>query len=155
MTESNQMKELSVLLFELQQGKLLLPDIAIAEIIDYQASKEHGEQAWYLGQMQWRNTLLPVVFLEGMNSEQLIFENQARMKAIVVHSLAPDAQLKYWAFVTPQAPKLQKVDAESLVIDSDAEAGAIQKVSTELYGEPVLMIDIEQVEKLIRQQLTE
>lgn len=148
-------KELSVLLFDIENSKLILPDIAVAEIIDYQQSEtaDNDKAHWYLGNMQWRNTSLPVIYLEGLNNDEFAFKSQTRMKAIVVHSLIPDQQMKYWAFVTSQAPKLQNIDAESLVVDSTAELGAVQKMSTELYGEPVLMVDMEQVEKLIRQQL--
>lgn len=152
---NSKLKDLSVLLFDLEQNKLILPDIAVAEIIDYQRSDaaETNQSAWYLGEIQWRNIMLPVVFLEGMNNETLLFKDQSRMKATVIHSLTPDNQMKYWAFVTSQAPKLQKVDAESLVVDSDSELGAVQRMGTELYGESVLMVDLEKVEAAIRQQL--
>jgi chemosensory pili system protein ChpC len=148
-----QTENFAILLLNIEGTQLILPDIAVAEIIEFQAMEAGNEDApiWFLGEVEWRGLTIPVVSLEAMNHGSF-FSHNNRLKIVVINSMS-QSDFKYWAFVAQETPKLLRINSESLVNDSAAEFGEMQAVAAELYGEPVLIPDLEKIETAIGEEI--
>ena len=98
----------------LEKVNLLLPNVAIAEVINYQPLDliQDGPD-WLLGRLQWRDKVLPVVSMErlcGLSVPQA--ERGSRIS--VLNSVQDDASLPFYAMVTAGIPRLFSADADAL-----------------------------------------
>jgi chemosensory pili system protein ChpC len=147
--EKLQTENLGTLLFNIEGGQIMLPDIAVAEIIEFRevVSPEGEVPVWFLGHIEWRGLTIPVVSFEAMNHGSF-FTHSNRLKIIVINGLA-GSELRYWAFVTLETPKMQRINSDSIVADNTAELGEAQLMAAELMGEPVIIPDLVKIEKNI------
>ena len=98
----------------LEGVNLLVPNVAIAEVIDYQPlDLIHDGPDWLLGCLRWREQELPVVSVErlcGFNLPQ-----GARGSRIsVLNSVLPGTDLSFYAIVTVDIPRLFSADEDAL-----------------------------------------
>ena len=98
----------------LEGVNLLVPNVAIAEVIDYQPlDLIHDGPDWLLGCLRWREQELPVVSVErlcGFNLPQ-----GARGSRIsVLNSVLAGSELSFYAIVTADIPRLFSADEDAL-----------------------------------------
>jgi chemosensory pili system protein ChpC len=143
---------LPTLLFSIEGGQMLLPDIAIAEIIDYYAvNNEDADDKpdWWLGQLHWRGLEVPLISLESIN-HGAFFTQKTSLKIIVVNALHElKESIGYWAFVALDTPKLQRIQSDSLALAEDESFGEVSLMHVELFGQSVSIPDMEKIETLI------
>ena len=66
---SQDAESLTGLLMPLADRMLLVPNVAVAELIPYRAPQAvQGMPAWFLGQVQWRDLSLPLLSFEAASS---------------------------------------------------------------------------------------
>ncbi|MCK5880415.1 MAG: chemotaxis protein CheW [Sinobacterium sp.] len=154
--QTSDTKKLPTLLFNIEGSQVLLPDIAIAEIIEYQViSNVESDDIpdWWLGQLTWRGLQVPLISLESMN-HGAFFTKKPALKIIVVNALnALKDKGGYWAFVALDTPKLQRIQSDSLVASDDATVGDVTLMQAELEGEEVLILDMAKIESEIERLL--
>lgn len=141
------------LIFQLQGGLLILPDMAVAEIVDYQKVQQlqdhqEGDEAWFLGRLSWRDRDVALISFDALD-QQRSFEADDNAKIVVVNSVAERESFHYWAFVINAAPKMQSIDSEALVVIPDVPLGEVTVALAELLGETVIIPDLEKIEGLI------
>jgi chemosensory pili system protein ChpC len=93
---------------------LLVPNVAVAEVVNYQPLDliQDGPE-WLLGALRWRDQELPVVsmeFLCGFGLPQS--ERGARIS--ILNSVKPGGDLPFYAMVTADIPRLINADADAL-----------------------------------------
>lgn len=93
---------------------LLVPNVAIAEVINYQPLDliQDGPE-WLLGCLRWREQDLPVISMEslcGYNLPQA--ERGARIS--VLNSVQANSELQFYAMVTSDIPRLVQANADDL-----------------------------------------
>ncbi len=93
---------------------LLLPNVAIAEVVNYQPldTLPSGPD-WLLGALRWRDQQLPIISMErlcGFNLPQS--ERGARIS--VLNSVQADSDMPFYAIVTAGIPRLFSADEEAL-----------------------------------------
>jgi len=90
----------------LREMNLLLPNVAVAEIISYRVpNAREGMPEWFLGMVQWREQEIPVISLEalcGLN----VPSNPVFSRLMIINSVNADSPLKYFAIVTAGLPGL-------------------------------------------------
>ena len=119
---------LTALLLPLADRYLLLPNVAIAELIDYQ----HGEPSsdsppWHLRQITWRDHALPLISFEAACGSPLVIGERARI--VILNTLSGNPALKYIAMVVQGIPSSYKVDSQLSFVDvplSPLERAAVQ-----------------------------
>lgn len=150
--QTSQIENLGTLLFSIEGGQVMLPDIAVAEIIEFRnlEAPEGDAPVWYLGKIEWRGLNIPIISLEAMNHGSF-FTHSNRLKIIVINSLTKQ-EFGYWGFVTLETPKMQRINSDSIVADQSVELGEVQLMAAELMGEPVILPDLEAIEKNISDQ---
>jgi chemosensory pili system protein ChpC len=94
--------------------KLLVPNVAIAEVINYQPVDEMRDGPdWLLGVLRWREQELPVVSMErllGLDVPPAL--TGARIS--VFNSVKAESPLSFYAALTTGIPSLFSADADEL-----------------------------------------
>jgi len=150
MSEVAKKEIVNVLFAGIEGGKIAFPDALIAEIVDFVAVHSDSDDVptWYLGELVWRGITVPLVALEGMNTDAF-FRQSKQLKIIVMHGVYNREVLPYWAFVTSETPKMQRIPAEAMDT-AEAAVGSIEKMRIELYGDSVMLPDIINIEEKLK-----
>lgn len=98
----------------LEGTNLMLPNVAVAEVINYQPLEmvENGPH-WLLGVVRWRERELPVIALEGICGFGLPRQEKSP-RLSVLNSVRSDSDLPFYAIVTTGIPRLVIADEEAL-----------------------------------------
>ena len=138
---------LTCLLLPLADRYLLLPNVAIAELIGWQ----HGDPSsdsppWHLRQITWRDHQLPLISFEAACGGPLVIGERARI--VILNTLGGDPDFKFMAMVVQGIPRSYKVDSQLSFVDvplCPLERAAVQ------VGDHVAKIpDLLALEKLVR-----
>jgi chemosensory pili system protein ChpC len=137
----------------LEELSLLVPNVAIAEVINYQPLDmvQDGPE-WLLGRLHWRNLELPVVSMEpllGLNPPQ----SGRGSRIIVFNTVRPNSMLPFFAAVSAGIPRLFNADADSLgaSLRSDRNIPATVADCLELDSEEALIPDLEVLQALVEE----
>ena len=133
--------------------RLLVPNVAIAEVINYQSlDRVQDGPEWLLGVMRWRDQELPVVSMErllGFESDEV----SSGARITVFNSVLAGGNLPFFATLSAGIPRLVNADADmlgsSLLGGRDFEPLVADCV--QLGGEEVLIPDLEAIQQLIEQ----
>lgn len=141
---------LNTLLFPMQRGMLVLPDIAVAEIVDYKSvtADDDCDADWYLGQFNWRDIDVPLVCFDRINGDEVANEDSFA-KIVVINSVSERDLFPYWAFVINESPRMQNINEAALVQVEDADLGEMTAMRAEIQGEAVILPDLEKIEAAI------
>lgn len=145
---------INTLICSIEGRQVMLPDVAIAEIVDFQqTSSDDDAPTWYLGNLLWRGLQVPVISLEALDHDSF-FTQSSSLKIIVVNGVAQRDKLPYWGFVSQETPRMMRLNQESLVRDNEAELGQVEAMRAEVYGEAVLLPDLDRIEQAIQDGLS-
>lgn len=146
-------ENLTVLTVNIHGSQMVLPDAAIAEIIDFQPTHAETDDmpTWYLGTLPWRGLQIPLVSLEGMNHDAFFTQSRS-LKIIVMHGFTQVGQMPYWAFVAMETPRMQRIDRNRLQpADGDSDINAVTAMWATLDGETVMLPDLHVIEQQLLQ----
>ena len=98
----------------LEGVNLLLPNVAVAEVINYQPLEmiQSGPD-WLLGGLRWRDKQLPIISMErlcGFNLPQ----GGRGARISILNSVQADSEIPFYAMVTAGIPRLFSADEEAL-----------------------------------------
>ena len=103
-------ESLTGLLLPLADRTLLLPNVALAELIPYRAPQTvEGMPAWLLGQINWRELRLPLLSFEAASNGVASVGPGCRVA--VLNTLGGRPQVKFIALLLQSIPHSVKVDA--------------------------------------------
>ncbi|TLX53507.1 chemotaxis protein CheW [Stutzerimonas nosocomialis] len=101
---------LTGLLVPLTDRTLLLPNVAVAELIPYRAPQvSQGMPAWLLGQVAWRDLSLPLLSFEAASGGEPKVGQGARVA--ILNALGGRERVKFIALLVQGIPRSVKVDA--------------------------------------------
>ncbi|PTU74290.1 chemotaxis protein CheW [Pseudomonas mangrovi] len=111
-TTSNASSGLTALMLPLADRNLLLPNVALAELIPYRnVQATPGLPDWFLGQIGWRDLSLPLLSFElASGSRQASAGNMPRVA--VLNALGGRPKVKFIALLVQGIPRSFKVDGE-------------------------------------------
>lgn len=109
------------LLLPLENTNLLVPNVAIAEVLNYQPlDLVEGGPDWLLGRLRWRDQDLPVISIERLCGYSLP-RGERGSRISILNSVNAETNLPFFAMVTAGIPRLFNADADALA-DSIAAA---------------------------------
>lgn len=98
----------------LEGVNLLLPNVAIAEVINYQPlDMILSGPDWLLGSLRWREKQLPIISMERLCGFNLPQGGQ-RARISIINSVQADTDIPFYAMVTAGIPRLFSADEEAL-----------------------------------------
>jgi len=137
---------LTGLLVPLADRNLLLPNVAVAELITYRAPHPvDGLPAWYLGQVAWRDLRLPLLSFEAASGGQT--EVSAGARVIVLNALGGRANVKFLALLVQGIPRSLKVGAE--LKRADVPLAPLELDAVELGDEQAHIPDLVALEQML------
>lgn len=133
------------LLLPLTERTLLVPNVAVAELIDYQpGQRPEGVQPWNLGQITWRNQPVALLDFEAACAGPSRLGERAR---IVVLNALGDSGRRFIALLIQGIPRSCRLDAQLSYVDVPLAALELAAVQV---GEVVARVpDLEGLEALL------
>ena len=108
--------QLTGLLLPLADRHLVLPNVAIAEPIDFQRGEPASDAPpWYLRQVTWRDRQLPLISFEAACGEASVTGERSRI--VVLNALGGRPSLKFIAMVIQGIPRSYKLDSQLSYVD--------------------------------------
>lgn len=109
-------KEIRTILAPLTNGHVLLPNSAVAEIMNF-ASPEPFKQApaWLLGELAWHGWQVPVICFDQLVGNRDRPTITPKTRILIIKTLGESTQLNYIGLLTHGLPRLKKVTAKTLV----------------------------------------
>ena len=107
---------LTGLLLPLADRHLILPNVAVAELIDYQPGTLDLETPpWYLGRVAWRNRQIPLLSFESACGNKIVIGERARI--VILNALGGRPELKFIALLVQGIPRSYKLDSQLSYVD--------------------------------------
>jgi len=137
---------LTGLMVPLSDRTLLVPNVAVAELLPYRAPQATpGMPAWMLGQIAWRDLRLPLLSFEAASGGESQITSNTRVA--VINALGGRPEVKFLALLVQGIPR-------SIKLESNLARANVQLAPLELdavsIGEAVLKIpDLIGLEQLL------
>ncbi|EKT4521496.1 chemotaxis protein CheW [Pseudomonas putida] len=143
---AGQRSSLTGLLLPMSDRTLVLPNVAVAELIGQRAfACEAHDPAWHLGWIDWRQQRLPLIGFEAACGGETLCGDRAR---VVVLNALGDTGLRYLALLLQDIPRSCKLDSQLNYVDvplASLELAAVQ------VGEQVARVpDLAGLERMVR-----
>ena len=109
-------QEIRTILAPLTDGYVMLPNIAIGEILTY-TSPEPFKQGppWLLGEIAWHGWQVPVINYERLLEPASVTKLTSKTRILIIKTLGESTQVNYIGLVIQGLPRLKKASAKSLV----------------------------------------
>lgn len=121
---------LTGLLVPLADRTLLLPNVAVAELIPYRAPQvSAGMPDWFLGQVAWRDLQLPLLSFEAASGGQA--QTGAGARVAVINALGGRPKVKFIALLVQGIPRSVKVGADLARADAALAPLELEAVTLE------------------------
>lgn len=109
-------QEIRTILAPLTDGYVMLPNIAIGEILTY-TSPEPFKQGppWLLGEIAWHGWQVPVINYERLLEPASVTKLTSKTRILIIKTLGESTQVNYIGLVIQGLPRLKKAGEKSLV----------------------------------------
>ena len=147
MSENSQ--SLSCVMIPVSDRQLLLPNVSIAEVVDF-TSNDAGANTpdWLAGFLDWRGLTLPVISYDAANGNKLTIPGDNRGRIIILNTIGPNHQsTPFMALVTQGIPSQARL-MEDQIRQLDGDPGPADLMQVEVDGEPAWIPNLEYLESL-------
>ena len=108
-------KELRCIMAPLTDGYVLLPNSAVAEVLNYSSPEPFkNKPAWLLGEIAWRGWQVPVVSFEQLVNDGQSNAVTSKARILIIKTLGESTQVNYIGLVIRGLPRLKKITADNL-----------------------------------------
>jgi chemosensory pili system protein ChpC len=142
--------EIRGVLIELHGEQLLLPNAAVAEVIDYcEPEAQAGAPDWLLGTTDWRQRSLAVLRLERLLGQTDLPPSQRR-RIVVCHTLGEGARRPFVGIVATSIPRLVRVREDAMQGQPSREQDtAVVHARLSIDGQDALIPDLGELERQV------
>ncbi|NWL76272.1 chemotaxis protein [Pseudomonas taiwanensis] len=145
-TTQNSSASLTGLLLPLSDRTLLVPNVALAELIPYRAPQATpGLPAWLLGQVAWRDLRLPLLSFEAAAGGEAKVGSGARVA--VLNALGGRPHVKFIALLLQGIPRSLKLEAD--LRRANAPLAALELDSVQLGTDVAKIPDLVALEQML------
>lgn len=140
---------LSCVMIPVGGRQLLLPNVSIAEVVDY-ASNDAGTGApdWLAGHLEWRGLNLPVISYDAANGGNLSIPGDNRGRIVVLNSISDNnKKLRFMALITQGIPSQVRITEEHLK-QLNGENGPADLMQVDVDGEAAWIPNLDYLESL-------
>jgi chemosensory pili system protein ChpC len=107
---------LTGLLLPLADRNLILPNVAVAELIDFQQGTfDLDSPPWYLGLVTWRDRQIPLISFESACGQKIVMGERARI--VILNALGGRPELKFIGLLVQGIPRSYKLDSQLSYVD--------------------------------------
>lgn len=148
---SDALESLNGLIVPLAGQPLLLPNVAVAELVGYRLSQPANEgPAWFLGWILWRDQRVPLIDPEVLLGQPAAEPHQAA-RSLVLNAVGGRAGASFIAMRVRGIPRSKKVLRGEIEAAGDASAFISQPVRLADEAETLLIPDLAAIEQAMAQ----
>ena len=126
---------------------MIVPQLAIAEIIDMTVTQDFENSPCVIGTTHWRNASLIVCSSTALLTGSKPIKPSAQ-KILVMHKLYTKETPKFYGIAIDNAPKMQRFSADAFSEDNqDTRDGIL--CQTQVEGETAFILDLNFIENAI------
>ncbi|KAA1172751.1 chemotaxis protein CheW [Marinobacter salinexigens] len=143
---------LSCVLIPMSGRQLLLPNVTLAEVVDY-AGSDAGTNTpdWLVGYLNWRGLELPVISYDAANGDMLTVPGDNRGRIVVLNTIGEHHQsVPFMALVTQGIPSQTRLSKEQ-IRQLEGSTGPADLMQVEVDGEQAWIPNLEYLEGLALQ----
>lgn len=148
-------EQVACLLVPMQGMQLLLPNVAVAEVVSYaDLESVDGMPPWFLGKLMWRGVELPVLCYEKLNRNEDVADS-ANRRVAVLNGVSGLNGLSFYAMLVQGIPRLHKVREQDIAEEADdyADKGACESVRVILNGSIAFIPDLDMLEQAVHRTI--
>jgi chemosensory pili system protein ChpC len=151
MSDKNQ--TLACVMIPMIGRQLLLPNVSLAEVVDYSPDVTTGADAptWLAGYLEWRGLRLPVISYDAASGGQLAQPNNRRGRVVILNSIVEEHRDQpFIALMTQGIPSQNRIN-QSQIQRLDTPTGIADLMEVEVDGERAWIPNLEYLESLTQQ----
>lgn len=154
LTSDQQTNEaLPCLLIPMKGGRIVLPNVTMAELIPYQAPQTtSAEASWLVGAIEWRGTMIPVISYEDFCGQRSAPQGQDLRVAVVNAPNGESGSLRFFGIVTQGIPSLIKLEEAAIKENQNSSLLKGQKMAVTLETGHAVIPDLDMIEQEILAQ---
>lgn len=138
--------------------QLLLPNVSIAEVVDYAGAEPvagDSNPEWLVGTLNWRGQTLPVISYDAANGGQPALPSNTRGRIAVLNTIGEHhARLPFLALVTQGIPSQARL-AETQMQTVEAPQGPADLMAVDVEGHTAYIPNLDYLESLVLATLTQ
>ena len=109
-------KEIRCIVAPLTYGHVLVPNIVVAELMDFTMPEPlRRTPDWILGELVWNDWQVPVISFEHLVSDSSANTVTAKARILIIKTLGESIQVNYIGLIIQGLPKLKKISADHLL----------------------------------------
>jgi len=141
---------LACLLIPIQGGRMVLPNVTVAELIPFQ-SPEAAPNAkdWLIGTIEWRGTMIPVISFEEFSGAKKGPAAQDLRIAVVNAPNGESGKMRFFGMVTQGIPSLVKLEEAAIKENQNSVLEKGQKMAVTLETGHAVIPDLDMLEAAI------
>ncbi len=138
------------LLLPMEGGDAILPNTAVAEVVDYREPEALPDAPdWLLGSVEWRERRIPLISFEAASGAAAV-PATARSRLAVLNTLNGNPDLPYVAVLTQGIPQLRLLGVDTVEAVPEAAAGRVSVAAALRLGESLVLIpDLDDLERRV------
>ncbi|MBL4795154.1 MAG: chemotaxis protein CheW [Pseudomonadales bacterium] len=140
--------EVASLLIPMKERPLLLPNVAVAEIVPLiEPTLDYSTPDWHIGSIVWRGVKIPLLSVDALNdleAEEISDDSHIA----VINGVGDHAELPFYAFLVTGIPRLIRVIDQEIGRE-DKETGPAESMYVQVGGEHAVILDLEYIEAKI------
>ncbi len=143
--------ELPCLLAPMTNGHLLLPSVAIAEVVRSQRVRTNdGLPPWCAGRIMWRGVIIPLLIYERTNDDEAP-DIRPGDGVLVMNRTREVTGLSFYGLVSRGTPRLLRLADEDLEIVADTPLRSAEQARVQVGEEEAVVPRLAYLEDLIMQ----
>jgi len=147
---SENLEIISSLYLPVSNTKLLLPNVSVAEVVDFQEPEKNSNETpdYYLGTVKWRGISVPVLSYELANGASKVRRSKQARIAVINNIGEHTGKMPFFALMTQGIPRLVKI-SEDLIKASRKKTGPADAALVRVDGEDAVIPDVNYLESLV------
>ncbi|TGN38913.1 chemotaxis protein CheW [Marinobacter confluentis] len=140
---------LSCVMIPMNGRQLLLPNVSIAEVVDFAGTEAPaGGPEWLAGKLEWRGLDLPIISYDAANGGAAIATAGSRGRIVVLNTIGDHHdRVPFMALVTQGIPSQTRL-TEDQVKRLDGDTGSADLMQVDVDGETAYIPDLGFLESL-------
>jgi len=139
--------ELRGVLVPMPDTYLLLPNAAVAEVVNYQSAQPIANAPnWLKGYVGWRGEIIPLLSVESL-LERFESSPGPRARILVCNSLGKSSKMSYYGILSQALPRMIRLTAENLAPSGNGSAMPWVLEQVSVAGTEALIPDLDAIEQ--------
>lgn len=146
-TDTDATDMLPCLLIPIQGGRMVLPNVTIAELIPFQKpSQIDNAPDWIVGEIEWRGTMIPIVSYEDFSGFKKGPAGQDLRVAVVNSPNGEQGKMRFFGLLTQGLPSLIKLEEAAIKENQNTTLQKGQKMAVTLETGHATIPDLDMIE---------